>query len=180
MGNYYINNNISHPGLFCLCGRTIQNIIEKSKEEKFLLNEWEELISEGILIEEIKSYPTTKRILIDFNNDNDIVIKSLNLFKNLILYDENEFKLDSSKEEIKFLSNEGLIISVGEIKKNIFKITSSIIRDTFGMLLIEKSKVPKETISLFDFKIENVLEKTIQYFDFKKLINCYKYCSKKN
>ncbi len=163
-----------------MCGRVIQSIIEKTKQKNFSLNEWENLISEGELIDEIKSYPTTKRILTDFNKDNDIIKNSLSLFKEIILYEENDFKLDFSKPEIKFLSDEGLIISVGEIKENNFKITSPIIRDTFGMLLIKKSNVPNEIISLFDFKIENVIEKAIKYFDFKKLINCYEFCSKKN
>ena len=108
--------------------------------------------------------------------------KSLEKFKNLILkYETNEiFKLDPSKEEIKFLLDEGLIISIDEIKKNKFKITSSMIKDIFGLLLIEKTSIPNQIINLNDFKIEEILIESIKCFNIKNLIECYNYCSKKN
>ena len=55
-----------------------------------------------------------------------------------------EFQLDSDDNTTVFLSNEGLI-NVTNLIKNKFKITSPIIRDTFGILLLEKSKVLNQT-----------------------------------
>jgi hypothetical protein len=171
--NFY---NYSQPGLFCLCGRILQSIKENTSQDEFLLLEWRNYVSEGILIEEIQKYHTTNRIIKDFKKNNEIVKESCSIFKNLILYDD-KIVLDPSKDAIKFLLNEGLIVPV-ELRK-FFKITSPMIRDIFGILLIEKSKIPKKIISIYDFNIEEILVTAIQYFDFKKLINCYNYCTKK-
>jgi hypothetical protein len=81
---------------------------------------------------------------------------------------------------VKFLLNEGLVIPFGDIKNNYFKITSSMIIDLFGVLLIEKSKSPDVNINLNDFKVENILEITLKSFDVNKLTKYYDYSSKKN
>ncbi len=126
-------------------------------------------------------YPTTQRIINNFiiNEDKKIIIDSINEFKILILDESDTFKLNSSKKEIKLLSNEGLITPIGEIEKNNFRITSSFIKDIFGLILFKKS-IPTEKIDINNFNIEKIIEIAIKYFDFDYLINCYQFCFKDN
>ena len=107
-----------------------------------------------------------------------MIEKSKEIFNRHIFQDiETEFKLDRSLKETKFLSNEGLIIPTN-IEQGIFKITSPIIRDTFGVLLLKKSKVPNQYIYPNDFNIIKILEESFKCFDFEKLKECYKYATK--
>jgi hypothetical protein len=111
----FILINFRHPGLFCVCGRIIQDYIELNKLNHFTFNIWKELIGEGTIIFKLQNYPTTSRILSDFNisenlkrNDIDLkmIEKSKEIFNRHIFQDiETEFKLDRSLRETKFLSN---------------------------------------------------------------------------
>jgi hypothetical protein len=176
---YHSNFIIRHPGLFCLCGRILQSIIDQTKQKEFSLKEWEKLISEGILIEEIKKYPTTKRIIYDFNKNKEIVKNARGIFKEKIILNEEYFYLDPSIDHVKFLLNEGLVIPYGDVY-NYFKITSPMIKDLFGVLLIEKSNTPDVKINLNDFKFEKILEITLKNFNINQLTKYYEYCSKIN
>eukprot|EP01080_Neovahlkampfia_damariscottae_P006310 gene6310-10318_t len=167
-----------HPGLFCLCGRVIQEEVVEKKIIHFTLDHWKILFSEGLIIKELKHYPTTKRILSDFKIQSGVVEESKILFNSLIFNDiETEFELDSDDKITNFLSNEGLII-VTNLAKDKFKITSPIIRDTFGVLLLKKSTFPNQYIYPNTFDLIHVLSESFKCFDFEKLKKCYEFATK--
>ena len=68
-----MNTNNRQPGLFCLCGRVIQEFIVKNQLKKFTLNQWKILFSKGLIIKELQHYPTTKRMLSDFKIQSELV-----------------------------------------------------------------------------------------------------------
>lgn len=108
-----------------------------------------------------------------------MIEKSKEIFNKMIFQDiETEFKLNRSLKEINFLSNEGLIIPIN-IEKGLFKITSPMIRDTFGILLFKKSNIPNQYIYPNNFNMIKILEKSFKCFDFEKLKECYIYATKK-
>ena len=110
--------------------------------------------------------------------DKEIIEEAIIIFNECIFQDiEEVFYLEINDDTTKFLSNEGLIISTN-LEEKTFKITSPVIRDTFGVLLLKKSKVPNQYIYSNTFDVIHVLSESFKCFDFEKLKECYKYATK--
>jgi len=168
-----------HPGLFCLCGRIIQDLVVGRKLKKFSLNDWKQIVSQGILLDRMTSYPTTTRILADFSKTTMSVIEQARLgFIHMIYNDlDTTFKMDPSSPLTTFLADEGLIV-VNDLDAKTFRITSSLMRDTFGLLLQKRTKLPVERVYQNTFDIFSVLQSALKCFDCGNLLESYKFATK--
>lgn len=168
------------PGLFCLCGRIIQEALTSSS---FSMSDWRALVLDGTLNKQVAFYPSIRRVLTDFQNTNGDpdFEKARALFSMLLLKGDpidTWYALDYvTNPEVLLLCSEGLIFPVNIVQGH-FKITSEIVRDIFFRIILQPNGIPQKNVYPEQFDLPDLVSSAVQCFDVNVLRECYKYAAK--